>query len=417
MLYGPRIAAVLCGLVLTFRAQPAGEDLLAHVRAKVRDNVSRLSNYACTETVERKVYALRRGEISPKACEALAEADRGGRLISADRLRLDVGASKPGLEMYSWAGEKRFDYKSQSQLVQGLTSRGSFAGFLDMIFTKDPVAISYRGESVEGGRELAEYEFTTSRELSHLWHVEGFAIITAYDGTLVVDPKTFDVVRITIRQLGLPRTAAACASVITLNYQSVRLKDAALLLPAVVRLVAVLRNGTKSVDQTVFSDCREFVGQSAVHFREEPSKATSPEPAPEELTVTGNQQFEIVFTQDIDTRTAAAGDAIQCELATPIRNGERIVAPKGTQVTARIVELTRTYRGRRTVRLAFRPESIGLGGAALTLVALPSAATEEMKRPRGVTWSGAGDKLTGVIGLKGELLLTRGLRSEWLTGK
>jgi hypothetical protein len=166
--------ATLSGAALTLNAQQAGEELLAKVRSRVLENVDRLSNYACTETVERKVYVLRAGNLTPASCEALLEADRGGRLRSSDRLRLDVGIAQTGEEMYSWSGENQFEANNTHQLVQGATTNGSFAGFLYMIFRQDRVTMSYRGESRSGERELAEYEFRTSRGQSHLHYQEDF---------------------------------------------------------------------------------------------------------------------------------------------------------------------------------------------------------------------------------------------------
>jgi hypothetical protein len=375
--------AVLCGFAFTLQAQQGAEELLAHVRAKVTDTVGRLSNYMCTETVERTVYVLQAAGGSKEPCAGLLASKGHERLISSDRLRLDVGASKSG-EMYSWAGENRFQGETPGEIVgRGTTSNGSFAALLSMIFTMDPVKFSYRGERTEADRLLAEFAFEDSLQKSHYTFTERFRVITAYEGSFLVDPKTFDLVRLTIRTKGLPPETDACEAATTLDYQNVRLNDSNLLLPSVARLVIVDTDGTEKVNQTVFSGCHEFLGESVVNFGDagDTHSHNAQAPAPAELPLTKGLSFEVAVMQDIDTSRAAAGDAIRCELVTPIRDGEKLVAPAGTPVTARIVELSRSYRGHPSVLLAFRLESFDLDGTVRTFVAHANRAPLAGARP------------------------------------
>jgi hypothetical protein len=97
---------LLLGFVSILQAQQGSQGLLAEVRAKVADSVGRLSNYMCTENIERTVYALQPAGQSTQSCAGLLTSIGHGRLLSSDRLRLDVGASKSD-EMYSWAGRPR----------------------------------------------------------------------------------------------------------------------------------------------------------------------------------------------------------------------------------------------------------------------------------------------------------------------
>jgi hypothetical protein len=223
---------------------------------------------------------------------------------------------------------------------------------------------------------------------------------------------------LTFRHLDLPRSGNACAAEHTLDYNKVQVNGATLLLPAMAQMVIINRDRTKSVNQTTFSACHEFVGQSEVHFGNKTEKTAPSLPVPAGLGVTGDLPFEIAIMQDIDTRTAAAGDPIRCELATPIRDGEKVVAPAGTPVAARILQLTRHYGFRNSVTLAFRLESILFGGSARTLSAHPRPSTAEKEPESGkATWSSAGEELTAVLGLKGYMLMTNGLRTLWITGK
>jgi hypothetical protein len=73
-----------------------------------------------------------------------------------------------------------------------------------MIFTMDPVKFSYRGEHTEPDRSLAEFAFEDSLNKSHYTFAERFRVITVYEGSFLVDPQTYDLVRLTIRTKGLP---------------------------------------------------------------------------------------------------------------------------------------------------------------------------------------------------------------------
>jgi hypothetical protein len=412
--------AILCGFAFTLQAQQSADELLARVHARVADTVGRLSNYMCTETVERKVYVLEAGG-SKEPCAGLLAAKGHERLLSSDRLRLDVGASKSG-EMYSWAGENRFQSETPGEIVGGgATSNGSFAALLFMIFTMDPVKFSYRGERIEADRLLAEFAFENSLQKSHYTFTERFKVVTAYEGSFLVDPKTFDLVRLTIRTKGLPPETDACEAATTLDYQNVPLNDSILLLPSVARLVIVDTDGTEKVNQTVFSGCHEFLGESAVHFGDagDTHSLNARVSAPAELPLTKGLSFDVVFMQDIDTSKAAAGDAIRCELATPIRDGGKLLAPAKTPVTARIVESSRIYGRHPSVLLAFRLESFDLDGTVRTFVAHANRAALAGARPvpGGQLRTGEDRKLTIVFSdLSGSMVIKSGWKSKWSTG-
>lgn len=410
---------ILCGFVLTLQAQHGADELLARVRAKVTDTVGRLSNYMCTETVERTVYALRTVSGSKEPCAGLLAAKGHERLLSSDRRRLDVGASKSG-EMYSWAGENRFQSETPGEIVErGTTSNGSFAALLSMVFTMDPVKFSYRGEHTESDRSLAEFAFEESLNKSHYTFTERFRVITAYEGSFLADTRTYDLVRLTIRTKGLPPETDACEAATTLDYQNVRLNGSDLLLPSLARLVVVDTDGAEKVNQTVFSSCHEFLGESVVNFGDaagtQPGDAQQRRPA--ELAMTKGLSFEVAVTQDIDTGKAAAGDAIRCELVTPIQDGRKLVAPAGTPVTARIVELSRNYGRRPTVLLAFRLESFDLDGTVRTVVAHANRAPAPSRLVPGGQPRTDGERQAMVFpDPSGNLLIKSGLKTRWLTG-
>jgi hypothetical protein len=291
-----------------------------------------------------------------------------------------------------------------------------------MIFTFDPVRFSYIGEHTEAQRQLVEFAFEAPLERSHYTFTQRFRVITAYEGNFLVDPKTLDLVRLTIRTKELPTESGACEAATNTDYQNVRLHNSILVLPSLVRLVIVNTDGTESVNETGFSGCPEFQGESAVNFGDDASKVASSNSlalAPAELAVRRGLPFEVTLRQDIDTSKASAGDAVICELVTPIQDRRNLVLPIGTPVTARIVELRRTYGPPSSLSLSLRLESLELDGTVRTLSARAKGVSR--RGPRGPVPAQSGTvenhELTMVFpDPTGKMVIKSGLKTDWITG-
>ena len=263
--------------------------LLLEVRKKVMLTVDRLPKYMCTETIDRSTF-LPEAKLSGHPCDDLAgrrkKAEWKVRRETSDRLRLDVAISREN-EMYSWAGEDRFEDRSLADLVKrGATSTGTFAAFLTAIFGTTAASFTYNGDVSEGGRALAAFCFRVPFENSSYSVGNKLSrAVVAYDGTFLVDPKTFDLVRLTIRTDGLPADLRACEASTTLDYGEVRLNGTEFLLPNAVRLQIVYADGGESENRTLFSGCHEFLGQSSLNFDAPPptERATAQKPVPKAL--------------------------------------------------------------------------------------------------------------------------------------
>src|SRR5271169_5824070 len=126
--------------------QSSGDDgraLLAEVRKKVMLTLDRLPKYMCTETIDRSTFQPRKKVtkrqfrplgLDPKdptpmrlvSCDEIAalrkKADWQVLKDASDRLRLDVAVATDS-EMFSWAGENRFNDRGLADLVRrGATS-------------------------------------------------------------------------------------------------------------------------------------------------------------------------------------------------------------------------------------------------------------------------------------------------------
>ena len=66
-------------------------------------------------------------------------------------------------------------------------------------------------------------------------------------------------------------------------------------------------------------------------------------PVSDNLALPGRQHFTLVLARSVETETAAAGDTITATLASPIKDHNKILVPKGAIVRGRIVRLERFY--------------------------------------------------------------------------
>jgi len=240
--------------VMAVRGQEDPKDLLVQVSRKVIETMNALPRYVCTQTVERAEYKLDNGMPGTRSCDEVTAKRNAGhlrrQLSASDRLRFDVaiGVSHEvfGIsdEMYSWVGDRHFHDPGLLDLVrQGAISTGSFSSFLVSLFGGGRANFSYNGDHIVKGRLLSEFGFRVPLEKSNYVYRFGnkrTEVLTAYDGTFLVDPKTVDLVRLVVRQ-DLPPETGACEATHTVDYGHVRINEATFLLARAATLDILTR--------------------------------------------------------------------------------------------------------------------------------------------------------------------------------
>jgi hypothetical protein len=357
---------LLLGAAARLPGQDDSRDLLLRVRQSVMDTVERLPKYVCTQTIDRDRYEPESRGFAPlgrdrkRSCDDIsADVKSPGwnrRRSSSDRLRLDVAVTHnlPGVEseMYSWAGEGGFSDRSLFEVVpDGAVSTGSFASLLASIFGGATAArFSYNGDSTVDGRVLSEFGFRIPEEKSDYLYLFGGSrkqqTTIGYHGTFLVDPKTAELVRLSMGTSELPAETGACELSQTLDYGRVTLNGADFLLPTETRVSLIHTDESEAENRIRYSACHEFRGESTVRY--EPAPAVEPaalvgHPV-RALALPAGLAFRLSFTERIDTATAAAGDLIRAKLTTAIRDqSSKVLVPEGSAVTGRIVSIRHYY--------------------------------------------------------------------------
>ena len=383
-----RALVLLFGFVACSNAQQKQvatdpQTLFLQARQKIVYTLQQLPKYLCTETIERTTFRPDLTRPMSNSCAAATKAKL--RKATSDRLRLDVAVSNSG-EMYSWAGESRFDDRSLAELAgHGATLTGTFSAFLVAIFETDAATFHYHGKVEDDGRELIEFSYRVPVERStYKIGSEANHAIVGYEGTFQIDPNSSDLARLIIRTDQFPKAInGLCEFETTLTYAPVKIKDSEFQLPKDSQLEVKVYDGSESANRTVFSGSHEFVGESTLRFDALPedSKARPRNIADMALHLSAGIRLTLVLTQPIDTGTAAAGDTFKGLLTSEINDTETgIVIPKGAAVTGRVLQLERRY----LPNLQNLPVGLTLETIEWQGVAAPFAATlQSLAKSRG----------------------------------
>jgi hypothetical protein len=412
---------------LYLHAQQDPKDLILAVQEKINATTERLPRYMCTQTIDRQQYEPDR-PVPVHTCEAISDrkTSRAGasHLATSDRLRIDVTVAAKS-EIFSWVGENHFTDRSLWEFVtDGIISTGNFSAALTMIFAGDSAEFSYIGEVLAAGRTLAEFGYQVPLEQSHYkfgdrrrWWT------TAYEGTLQIDPKTKELVRLVLRTVNLPSETGECQLETTMQYGAVHINNQDFLLPSETVLKTTDFGGIEKINRSVYSGCHEFLGESKISFDsplDEPA-SSRPAPAPSASLAPGTR-FSLELAQDIDTLVAAAGDPVKARLATAI-SSQGIEIPKGTLVDGRLLAVRRYYRAE-SLLLTIRFDAFELAGVQIPFhadwIPVPNPKPSSSSLRPGAIPLGTLQSMSqhGIVNYRypsarQAFVLKRGFKSEW----
>ena len=306
-----------------------------------------------------------------KSCAALAEerskhGREGLRLTSRQRFRLEVAVSDTK-EVFSWPGGEAFETEEvKKAMQQGISGMGDFGAFLGGIFVNNGVKIKYLGEHLHAGRTLAEFSYRIPAESSHYTYKcpKGSAII-GYQGTFWADPATALLQELTVEAIDLPPESRTCWVATEMKYRKLHLGDADFLLPEVSMLTLRDLSGTEGENETRYTSCRQYLGESTVRFDDPATETTAQqnkEPPPE---IPPGLTVKIVLTTPIDPANAAAGEAVDGVLIDALRDKTRKnLAPANTVLHGRIMHFDERLWPERMYVLSVKFDRIERGGVS-----------------------------------------------------
>lgn len=381
MLVKPFRFVLLAMLVLKLAGSAQAPDpahVLQATSERLLDDLKRMPRYTCVQTITRTYYGSKHFG-HPSCSTLIAEHDAGKTKLpmqSWDRLRLEV-ALVEGSSVYSWVGAPRFADDTLDKLAgSGPLGSGDFGVFLSGILHH--AVLSFRGERTEDGTRLLEYsyEMPVSKSSYRVKVPNGWAV-TGYDGTLLLDPQTNDLVRLVVRTNELPSASLACRATSEVTYRRTLIHQRMVLVPHDTKLYTIGRPGNESVSETSYANCREYSSTIKMMFGEEtitPGPAPASNPAPEPtpaLPLPSGLSFSVHFTTPVDIDKAAAGDPIEAVLTAPMRDKKKaVVASAGARLHGRLRTVKMWITAYAPLQIGIQFESIEIEGRSVPLNAI-----------------------------------------------
>jgi hypothetical protein len=428
------IAALLLGVSSLAAADDDPVDLLIRLRDQVLAHAERIPNHTCVESVRRDIYEPVTG-LPARSCDSLLARRKlpsfssSLRLATTDRLRLDVLLASDR-ELYSWAGANQFEEGEIDELItQGAFGTGPFAATLLGVLEARDARFTFEGDRYLDVRHVLEYSFTVPVDRSH-YRVKAHKgwVVTGYTGSILADPRTAELVRFSVRSEELPAETGSCEDDSALEYSMVRLGSDDYLLPKTTHQRFIMRDGSEAENTVTFSECRDFRGQSTVHF--------GPKVADSRLSVgatpldlPGGLPVTVEFTSPaVRGDQAAAGDRIEGRLVNAIRDPvlQTVRVPAGAVVAGRLMRVETRWRHPVEITFALRWETVEVDGTPKPLRLTPKRLPPPVRNPLGVLQRRGipielplpGEERYAVYRVGGEHgVLESGFRSEWLTAK
>jgi hypothetical protein len=151
------------------------------------------------------------------------------QLAPTDRLRLDV-LPATNREIYSWAGE------IDELVTQGAFGTEPFASMLLSVLEGRDSRFIFEGDTSLAGRRLLEYSFSVPLDRRrYRVKAQNDWVVTGYSGTILADPETAELVRLSVRTEELPPETQSCETDSKLEFSTVRLSNDDYLLPMMTR--------------------------------------------------------------------------------------------------------------------------------------------------------------------------------------
>jgi hypothetical protein len=364
-----RRACLVLFLSISARAwQEPQSGLVDRVRQRMAENLAHLPNYTCLETIDRSV----RRQVKDK-------------LVFRDRIRLEVGFIETE-EMFGWPGASRFEPDFIQQLPQA-GGIGSFGGITQMVFGAPAPAFTYAGECTLDGRRGSKYDFRVPLFASkYEVRFGGHAALSAYAGSLCVDPEALDVMQLELRAEDIPLAVAPVARVSdVIHYARTRIGSGDFLLPQQDELSITDAEGNVNRNLTRFTGCRQYASESSLSFDDDSASAPVPQKMTQDWKLPGGIKLDVKVETPITFEEFAVGDPITARLNRAVE-ASGVSIPKGATVSGRIAELEQYYQPEKSFVVGLDFSSLTFaGGRALfhaRLVGPPSSKQQATGRDR-----------------------------------
>ncbi len=305
---------------------PELKSTLQRIRTRVMQDLNRLPNYTCLQTIERS-----------------AQEPPSKRFELLDLVRLEV-ALVDRAEVFAWPGSREFLSSKLRDLVPGgAIGNGSFALHARSVFDGRAAEVERVGETQLNNRRAMEYRYTVPRARSKfsLRHGDIEANV-GYGGSFFVDPDTDELMRLVVRASDIPAQLGIPAEEEILDYQRVKLGEGEFLLPKGSAMRMSSDDGSVSLNKITFSGCRQYSTESTLIFVDPAEASGSAATIPNEVRdVAVGLKLDIRVMTPILRTKSAVGDAVTAVVRRDVKVQKQVIIPKGSQLKGRLICLER----------------------------------------------------------------------------
>ncbi len=311
--------------------------LLRNIKVRMQQNLSRVPNYTCLETMVRSKRA-------PNSM-IIAAPGKSVPYRRADVVRFEV-AEVNGDELFALPGNHDFRKMNLRDLASGgLMGNGSFSLLANVVFKSNAPEYHFVKEEQIDSRSLFRFDFRVSQLLSgyRVSTQRGTAIV-GFHGTFWADQRTFDAVRLQISADDVPPFLGIDATENRIDYAPVRIGAATALLPQGGELSMRQLSGWESRNELTFTHCREYGVESTISFAD-PGDSVEPAGGTRNVELPAGLQLSIRLETPIDSDTAQVGDPISGKVDLDAKVKGKVVVHKDALVSGRIRRLEQHLEG------------------------------------------------------------------------
>ncbi|HEY1184946.1 MAG TPA: hypothetical protein VGE89_12225 [Bryobacteraceae bacterium] len=309
------------------------------------ENIERLPNYTCLETIERSV------RLPDKK-----------KLLFRDRIHLDVAFIGTN-EMFAWPGSDHFAADLLQQLPRqagAAVAIGGFGGWVGSLFGRSAPAFTYDGACLVENRRGSRYIFSVPLLSSGYQIMVGERSATsAYAGSICIDADESDVMMLEVHAEEIAVPVAAASE--TIRYGRTRVGSGDFLLPRDDELTMTDLHGNENHNLTRFSACRQYTSQSSISFDTVHEGAPVQQEKAAEIELPAGISLDLELETPITYEASAIGDPIAARLTRPI-HAAGVSIPKGATVSGRIRGLEEYYEPEKYFSVSLEFSSLAFGG-------------------------------------------------------
>jgi hypothetical protein len=188
---------------------------------------------------------------------------------------------------------------------------------------------------------FAAFEYTVPQSKSHYMFRTGTGGkgIVGYHGTFYAAPATAELKRLVVDASEFP-SGEVCRVYDTMDYNTVKIGSGEFLLPEVSRMTVLYRVGQESENETHYSACHEFTGESTIRF-DDPDEAGSASAAAAKAlkALPPRTQIRVKINPPINSETAAAGDPITGVVEREVKQKGQVVVRTTDRLHGRLLRL------------------------------------------------------------------------------